>query len=366
MINVEYVPWLLNVFDISALAKTADTLLEYVLKEIKYITEELHVVLVAWCTDASGESWKMRRLLRERLGWIITVDCWSHQINLIVGDYFKVKTGLIKVMDQALEVVKWFNNHGRPLGMLREAQKAHYGSILALILPALTRWTSHYLAVTRLLDLEEAIRILVLTSRARLVQAVGDKADAIRKAEEIMDILSQPHFWDCLKTIKKHLEPLAIAANITQANNARLDVVLLTLGHLYMVFSDVHLAIEPVLRQKVLDSLERRWAKIDQDVFLMAVVLNPYVRLDRFNRQNRNLTEAALWNVFRRVYVRMINEEPNHELSDTFTKYVHWIGEWSDTAMALQDISARAARDHHVVVHAIGRVFRGNKDDKNR
>ncbi|KAK7684286.1 hypothetical protein QCA50_012610 [Cerrena zonata] len=86
MINVEYVPWLLNVFDISALEKTADTLLEYVLKEIKYITEELHVVLVAWCTDASGESRKMRRLLREHLGWIITVDCWSHQINLIVGD----------------------------------------------------------------------------------------------------------------------------------------------------------------------------------------------------------------------------------------------------------------------------------------
>lgn len=103
MINVEYVvrsdskmsslpvlivhnrpyeePWLLNVFDISALPKTAETLLEYILKEITYISDELRVVLIAWCTDASGESKKMRRLLRERLGWIITVDCWSHQVS---------------------------------------------------------------------------------------------------------------------------------------------------------------------------------------------------------------------------------------------------------------------------------------------
>ena len=103
-------------------------------------------------------------------------------------------------MDQALEVVKWFNNHGRPLGMLREVQRDQYnGNVLTLILPALTRWTSHYLAATRLLDLEKAIRILVLTSRGRLVEAVGNKADAIRKANEIMDLISQPSFWENLK-----------------------------------------------------------------------------------------------------------------------------------------------------------------------
>ena len=71
----------MNILDISALPKTAEVLLEHVLKEITYITEELRVLLVAWCTDASGESRKMRRLLRERLTWIITVDCWSHQVR---------------------------------------------------------------------------------------------------------------------------------------------------------------------------------------------------------------------------------------------------------------------------------------------
>ena len=102
-------------------------------------------------------------------------------------------------MDQALEVVKWFNSHGRPLGMLREAQQAQDGKILTLILPALTRWTSHYLAATRLLKLEHAIRILVLTSRESLINAVGDKADAIQKAEAIVGILMQSSFWEDLK-----------------------------------------------------------------------------------------------------------------------------------------------------------------------
>ena len=83
--------------------------------------------------------------------------------------------------------------------MLREAQKAQEGSVLALILPALTRWTSHYLSATRLLKLEHTIRILVLTSRESLINAVGDKADAIQKAEAIVGILMQSLFWEDLK-----------------------------------------------------------------------------------------------------------------------------------------------------------------------
>ena len=97
--------------------------------------------------------------------------------------------------------------------------------------------------------------------------------------------------------------------------------------------------------EKVYCSLETRWAKIDQDVFLMAVVLNPYLRHDRFNRSNRFLTEASLWVTFRRVYLRMLGEELNSELSNNFTEYIHHLGEWSNESMMLGDISARAAKD---------------------
>ncbi|KAL1739126.1 hypothetical protein HDZ31DRAFT_156, partial [Schizophyllum fasciatum] len=79
MINCEYTPFLMNTYDISAVHKTAENLLDIVLGEIEYAVKVLGVILVAWCTDASGESAKMRRLLVARLPWIIVVDCWAHQ-----------------------------------------------------------------------------------------------------------------------------------------------------------------------------------------------------------------------------------------------------------------------------------------------
>ncbi|KAL1664691.1 hypothetical protein GGF50DRAFT_54254 [Schizophyllum commune] len=82
--NVEGNPVLLNVNDISARPKTAETLLEIVEKEIMYILNILKAILVAWCTDASGESAKMRRLLAGKHPWIVVLDCWGHQVRLIL------------------------------------------------------------------------------------------------------------------------------------------------------------------------------------------------------------------------------------------------------------------------------------------
>lgn len=74
-------PWLLNVFDITAVAKTARNLFEIVLAEVEYCTQYLSAVVVAYCTDAAGEAKAMRELLRARFPWIVTVDCWAHQVR---------------------------------------------------------------------------------------------------------------------------------------------------------------------------------------------------------------------------------------------------------------------------------------------
>ncbi|PCH43941.1 hypothetical protein WOLCODRAFT_39688, partial [Wolfiporia cocos MD-104 SS10] len=244
-------PWLLNIFNISATVKSAENLLALVISEIKYCTEVLHTVIVAWCTDASGESRKMRRLLQQKFPWIITVDCWAHQINLVVGDYFKLKSTVSHTMDDALEVAKWFNNHSRALGLLHDQQVTHYGGrALRLILPVITHWTAHYLTCTRLLELEKAIRTLVLEQHEVLIACVGDKRDARDKAQSIISIVVTESLWsnavNCsltcyLDMLQKHLEPLTIAANVLQADNAQLDTVLMTLGSLYGIFSQVEI-----------------------------------------------------------------------------------------------------------------------------
>ena len=55
-------------------------MLGFVLDEIKYLTEDLGVIIVAWCTDAGGGAAKMRQLLWQKMPHLITLDCWSHQV----------------------------------------------------------------------------------------------------------------------------------------------------------------------------------------------------------------------------------------------------------------------------------------------
>lgn len=141
----------------------------------------------------------MRRLLRETFPWIVVVDCWSHQVNLVVGDFFKQKDSFVSVMDDALKVIKFFNNHGKALGILKEQQQSTLGKVFALFLPVLTRWTSHYLSACRLLEVEQQIRMICLTKRHELVLSGGAKREEKEKAESIMKIIEQPDFWKDLK-----------------------------------------------------------------------------------------------------------------------------------------------------------------------
>lgn len=93
-------PVLLNVNDISSRPKTAETLLEIVESEIEYILNVLQAILVAWCTDASGESAKMRRLLVRRYPWLVVLD-QVIQVQLVVGDLWRADDPLIRAMDRA-------------------------------------------------------------------------------------------------------------------------------------------------------------------------------------------------------------------------------------------------------------------------
>jgi hypothetical protein len=116
------------------------------------------VKVIAWCTDDGPDGKKARRLLRLLFAWMIVLVCWAHQINLIVGDFLRLKLPFLKSIPLALDVVKWFNNHGAALALLQTEQRyTYHGKIFALILPVITRWTAHYLSVTRLLKVKGAV-----------------------------------------------------------------------------------------------------------------------------------------------------------------------------------------------------------------
>ncbi|KIK75534.1 hypothetical protein PAXRUDRAFT_172564, partial [Paxillus rubicundulus Ve08.2h10] len=140
-------------------------------------------------TDVGGDSAKMRRLLVQKFPHLTVVDCWAHQVNLIVGDIFKLKGVFAKIIDDALEVVKWFNNHSQALGILCSVQRSKLEAVLCLILPVLMRWTSHYLCICRLLELELMFKETLLQYSNKLLLTAGPKTDAKRKAAEVIAIV---------------------------------------------------------------------------------------------------------------------------------------------------------------------------------
>jgi hypothetical protein len=100
----------------------------------------------------------MMGLMERIYPWLIAILCWAHQINLVVGDTFAIRGGITEDVNRALEVVKWFNNHGTALELLHQKRVLTFEYAWALILPVITRWTAYYLALTRLLKLKKPLQ----------------------------------------------------------------------------------------------------------------------------------------------------------------------------------------------------------------
>ena len=105
--------------------------------------------------------------------------------------------------------------------------------------------------------------------------------------------------------IKLHLEPLAVAANVTQSAFCRLDEVLLTFGALAMEYTDLRdrRGGDQVACNAILSSLEKRWANTDQDVFIAAVILNPFFKHMPFKPLSC-FQPANVYNLFKTLWKR--------------------------------------------------------------
>lgn len=136
-----------------------------------------------------------------------------------------------------------------------------------------------------------------------------------------------------MTSIQKILEPLAIAANVAQSSHTHLDHVLLMLGNLVRIFMQ-NSEFEEDLRTGIIASLEKRWKKADQDVFITAVFLNPFLRASLFNKAA--LTDVDLYAVLERVYERVLCRKADLEFLGAFEDYRLKRAEFSDERMGLE------------------------------
>ena len=80
------------------------------------------------------------------------------------------------------------------------------------------------------------------------------------------------------------LEPLTVAAKLTQGDGCHMDQVLLTLGYLVMQYLKrlVGHDDKPGAAANIA-SIEKWWATADKEVFIAAVILNPFFKTTPFS-----------------------------------------------------------------------------------
>ena len=150
-------------------------------------------------------------------------------------------------------------------------------------------------------------------------------------AKVSVKVINDTKFTDLLLfRMKAILEPLAIANNITQATNTHIDHVALTLGNLYQIYNNTDLD-EP-LRNQILWSLSKRWRAADQDIFILSMLLHPYIRGSCLSKSILHIT---LFNMANHVFKRLFECEPDLKFMDEFTDFCDRVGKFSDESMGL-------------------------------
>ena len=112
--------------------------------------------------------------------------------------------------------------------------------------------------------------------------------------------------------------------------------MLTTLANLYRIYSNLDSIDDLDVPDGILNSLEKRWAAADQEPFIAAVVLNPFIRGDLFGRDIA-LTPIGLCNMLKRLQWRVFRVEADGDFQAAFMDYYNKREEFSPDAMALED-----------------------------
>jgi hypothetical protein len=255
--------------------------------------KELGCNIIGFLTDNDGGSKRGRILLAAARLYLLTFPCCAHQGQLILGDYLKENEEAAALMGELIDFVNWLNNHDKVRAIFDTKQRELLGKILAYLLPNLTRWTTHLVAAIRFAFLKAPIRAAILNQRDDIIKAqVGAEANA-RKRQALEEdaiyycnLVESNAWWDKLqKTVIPDLEHICYLTNIAQSDHVRPDQFLLAVGGLFLHFhgfSARQKSAERGLGQRMCKRVEKRFKELDQVVFVLALVLNPFEKLSRF------------------------------------------------------------------------------------
>ncbi|KIJ14505.1 hypothetical protein PAXINDRAFT_12602 [Paxillus involutus ATCC 200175] len=125
----------------------------------------------------------------------------------------------------------------------------------------------------------------------------------------MMERIKDALLWHAITWMKRHLEPLAFAANVMQATLCRINTVLLTFSFLIMQYKSMMEDEDIWAVTAIIQSIEWKWVKCDQEIFIAAVVLNPFYKTTPFSRIP-SLNNANIRTLLEHLYTSFFNCDP--------------------------------------------------------
>lgn len=113
----------------------------------------------------------------------------------MLGDFVKENPEIKVLIDEVVEVIKWFLNHSYALGVFNVEQSTMTAKVLALIVLVVTRWTAYFLSMERLLEVSRPLQITAIRHEADLISSVGQKPKLKEKAKKILDRVRNDSWW---------------------------------------------------------------------------------------------------------------------------------------------------------------------------
>lgn len=148
----------------------------------------------------------------------------------------------------------------------------------------------------------------------------------------------------CTGRVVRHLRPLGIAANVTQASFCRIDTVLLTFGHLVSTYLEMTDPDDLPGCQAIIDSIERRWSKADQEIFIATVIINPFYQTAPFSLIPQFRT-AEILSLMIRLWKRLIRTDPPPSFAQELMEFIGKRGDYASLDIICNVERNRAEQD---------------------
>ena len=95
----------------------------------------------------------------------------------------------------------------------------------------------------------------------------------------------------------------------------------------------------------MLNSLSKRWLQMDQDAFISAIIMNPYIHAKCFARGNPQLSSIGLYNIVKCTFARMLRKDPDLDFHNAFFDYLLDAKEFSSSLMGIAELKVLCEKE---------------------